>query len=137
MKQRWCAAGPYVLSLMRLVVGLMFAQHGCAKLLGWFGGTVATAPLLVVAAWLELIGGGLILVGLLTRPAAFIVSGQMAVAYFMAHAPQGSWPIVNKGEPAVLYCFIFFYLAFAGGGPLSLDAVLARLGAGRAGATSG
>ena len=124
MQQRWHAASPHVLSLTRAVLGMMFAQHGCAKLFGMFGGTVVTAPLMVTAGWLELVGGTLIMVGLLTRPSAFVMSGMMAVAYFMAHASHGFWPIVNKGEPAVLYCFVFFYLAFAGGGSVSLDAWL-------------
>ena len=78
------------------------------------------------AGCLELIGGGLVLIGLFTRPVAFILAGEMAFAYFMKHAPDGFWPIQNHGEPAVLYCFIFLYIAFAGGGPWSLDAILAR-----------
>jgi putative oxidoreductase len=82
--------------------------------------------ILMAAAWIEVVGGGLIALGLFTRVAAFICSGEMAVAYFMAHAPQGLYPAVNMGEGAVLYCFIFFYLVFAGPGPWSLDAAVRK-----------
>ncbi len=82
--------------------------------------------LIWVAAMLELVGGGFVLVGLFTRPAAFLLSGQMAVAYFMAHATKGFWPIINNGELAVLYCFVFLYLWVAGGGEWSLDRVLRK-----------
>jgi putative oxidoreductase len=75
---------------------------------------------------LELVGGGLVLIGLFTRPVAFILSGEMAFAYFMAHAPQGFWPVLNQGESAVLYCFVFLYLSAAGGGPWSLDRLLRK-----------
>ena len=118
---------PYTLSLLRIVAGFTFSLHGCQKILGWFGGmrdTGATAQVLTLpwfAGVLELVGGLLIILGLFTRPVAFILSGQMAVAYFMAHAPRGFWPIANGGELAVLYCFIFLYLFTAGPGPWSID----------------
>lgn len=114
-----------ILSLMRIIVGFLFLAHGAQKLLGFPApspmGPVALLSLIGVAAALELVGGSLILVGLFTRPTAFVLSGLMAVAYFMAHAPQGFWPLLNKGELAVLYCFVFLYLSAAGGGSLSLD----------------
>jgi putative oxidoreductase len=117
---------PRVLSLLRIVAALLFMEHGLMKLFH-FPGPQPGAPdplptMLVVAAWLEIIGGGLIALGLFTRPVAFILSGQMAVAYFLAHAPQGFYPAMNMGEPAVLYCFLFLYLVFAGPGEWSVDA---------------
>lgn len=118
---------PYALSLLRIVSAFTFSFHGAQKLLGLFGGTrVALGSLMGAAGILELIGGVLLLVGLWSRPIAFLLSGQMAVAYFMQHAPRGTWPILNHGELAVLYCFIFFYLAVAGPGPISLDKTLRR-----------
>jgi putative oxidoreductase len=116
-------------ALLRIVSGLLFLHHGGMKLLGWFGGMPAGAeltPLVVTAGVIELVCGILILLGLLTRPAAFLASGEMAFAYFMKHAPNGFWPIQNHGEPAVLYCFIFLFLAASGAGPLSVDALLGR-----------
>lgn len=116
----------YVYALMRIVVGLAFAQHGAQKLLGLLGGTdgagatVEMVSLMGVAGVIELGGGLLVAVGLLTRPAAFLASGLMAAAYFLAHAGRGFWPIENGGELAVLFCFVFLYIAFQGGGPLSL-----------------
>jgi putative oxidoreductase len=119
---RWT---PRVLSVMRIVVALLFMQHGAQKLFGFLAlPGAATPPLLSlmgVAGVLEFFGGLLVMLGLFTRPAAFILSGQMAVAYFMAHAPKGFWPIQNKGDLAVIWCFVFLYLAFAGGGEWSLD----------------
>ncbi len=115
----------YALSLMRLVIGLTFMPHGLQKVFGLFGGKpVPFGSLVGVAGYLELIGGILILAGLFTRPAAFVLCGEMAVAYFKQHAPNGLWPIVNHGELAVMYCFVFFYLMFIGAGPLSLDRIL-------------
>ena len=116
-------------SLLRMAAGLFFMLHGGQKLLGWFGGpmgdgnTVPLVSLYGLAGVLELVGGFLILIGLFTRPVGFILSGQMAVAYFMAHLPRGFWPIQNQGEPAVLFSFIFLFFAFNGAGPLSVDAV--------------
>ena len=117
-------------SLLRIVSGLLFIHPGAMKLLGWFGGMppgVPLTPLLHVAGWIELVGGTLILLGLFTRPVAFIASGEMAFAYFIGHFPHGFWPIQNHGEPAVLFCFIFLFLAFNGGGPFSLDRAIWRL----------
>ena len=111
-------------SLLRIVAGLLFICPGAMKLLGWFGGMpagVPMTPLLYVAGWIELVGGALILVGLFTRPVAFIASGEMAFAYFMGHFPHGFWPIQNHGEPAVLFCFIYLFLWGNGAGPISLD----------------
>ena len=121
---------PYVLGLLRIIVGFLFLQHGSAKLLGaphiaMFDG-LQLMSLVGVAGILELVGGLLILVGLFTRPVAFILSGQMAVAYFMAHAPGGFLPILNQGELAVLYSFIFLYFAFAGAGKLSVDSICCK-----------
>jgi putative oxidoreductase len=117
---------PRVLSLLRIMAALLFMEHGLMKLFH-FPAPQPGAPdplptLLVVAAWLEVVGGGLLALGIFTRPVAFILSGEMAVAYFMAHAPQGLYPAVNQGEAAVLYCFVFLYLAIEGGGEWSLDA---------------
>ena len=109
---------------MRIAIGILFMEHGGQKLLGYppGGERVEIMTLLGLAGILELGGGALIFLGFLTRPAAFILSGQMAVAYFMAHASRGLWPAQNHGELAVVYCFVFLYLAAAGAGPLSLDA---------------
>jgi putative oxidoreductase len=122
---------PRLLSVLRIIVGFLFIAHGSQKLFGFPPGQRAGTPALLslagVAGILEFFGGLLILVGLFTRPVAFILSGQMAVAYFMVHAPRGFWPIVNGGELAVLYCFTFLYLAAAGGGPWSLDRQLRKV----------
>jgi putative oxidoreductase len=118
---------PLALSLLRIVAGFTFAQHGVQKLFGLLGGrTAAFGSLPWVAGLLETFGGILIILGLFTRPVAVVLSGQMAVAYFIAHANQGFWPVVNRGELAVLYCFIFLYLAVAGGGSVSLDRIVRR-----------
>jgi putative oxidoreductase len=116
--------------LLRVVSGLLFMQAGGMKLLGWFGGMPGgggTPPLMSqvgIGGVLELVGGLLIMLGLFTRPVAFILSGEMAVAYWQFHAPNGAWPIQNHGEPAVLLCFIFLFIAARGGGLWSLDALL-------------
>jgi putative oxidoreductase len=116
----------YVLSVLRIVTGFLFLQHGTQKLFGYPkpppGGRPPLASLYGVAGLLELAGGILILIGFLTRPVAFLLSGEMAVAYFTVHAPQGFWPTKNEGEAAVYYCFLFLYFIFAGAGPWSLDA---------------
>ncbi|MBP9717740.1 DoxX family protein [Candidatus Gracilibacteria bacterium] len=116
------------LTLLRLVVGLMFLQAGGMKILGWFGGMPAEAmtPLIQAAGWIELIGGSLFFLGLMTRPVAFILSGQMAFAYFIGHFSTAFWPIQNGGQPAVLYCFIFLFFAAYGAGKWSLDAVICK-----------
>jgi putative oxidoreductase len=116
-----------IYALLRIVVGLNFTFHGAQKLFGAFGGpggsghAVPLASLIGVAGAIELVGGLLILIGLLTSWAAFISSGQMAVAYFMAHFPKAFWPIQNGGELAVVYCFLFLFIAAYGSGIWSLD----------------
>lgn len=121
------------LNLLRITSGFLFMPHGAQKLFGLFGGVGgqpgATAPLLSLmglAGLLEFFGGLAILVGLLTRPVAFILSGHMAAAYFMAHAPKGFWPLLNRGELAALYAFVFLFLASAGGGDFSVDGLLKK-----------
>lgn len=121
---RWAG---FAHSLLRIVSGLLFIHPGGMKLFGWFGGMppgVTLTPLLVTAGVIELVCGTLIFLGLLTRPAAFLASGEMAVAYFKGHFPHGFWPIQNHGEPAVLFCFIFLYFAASGAGPVSIDHLL-------------
>ncbi|RZJ19265.1 MAG: DoxX family protein [Brevundimonas sp.] len=124
------AWAPRVLSVLRIVSGLLLLQHGTQKVLGFPpGGQGGGVDLSTVAGWsgpIELVGGVLMVVGLFSRPTAFILSGFMAVAYWMVHAPQSPYPIVNGGELAALYCFTFLYLFFAGPGPWSLDAVVRR-----------
>jgi putative oxidoreductase len=122
---------PYAISFLRLVAGFTFSLHGFQKLFGFFGGmghgsTAHFFSLLWAAGALESVGGILILLGLYTRPVAFILCGEMAVAYFRQHAPGGLWPIANGGELAVLYCFIFLLLISAGAGPLSLDGMIRK-----------
>ncbi len=116
---------PYLLSVLRIMTGLLFLEHGSSKLLGFppsaMSGPVHVFSMVGFSGILELVGGVLLVVGLFTRVTAFILSGEMAVAYFMVHFPQAFLPMVNKGELAVLYCFVFLYLAAAGGGPWSLD----------------
>lgn len=113
-------------ALMRIVAGALFACHGAQKLFGVLGGQKQEAPLMIAAGVIELVGGILIAVGFLTSIVAFICSGQMAVAYFMRHAPGGLWPIVNRGELAVLFCFVFLYIASQGSGILSIDALMGK-----------
>jgi putative oxidoreductase len=117
---------PRILSIFRIVLGLQFLSHGLVKLAGFPAGAapgqVPLASLFGLAAVMETAGGALIIFGLFTRPVAFVLSGMMAVAYFMIHAPQSAFPLVNMGEAAILFCFGFLYLAFAGGGAWSLDA---------------
>jgi putative oxidoreductase len=123
---------PLARSVLRLVVGLTFSLHDFQKLLGLFGGMGgrgATAPLFSLmwtAGVLETFGGLLLVVGLFTRPVAFVLAGEMAFAYFRAHQPRGIWPIQNGGELAVVYSFVFLYLFTAGAGPLSLDRVFRK-----------
>jgi putative oxidoreductase len=110
----------YAYAVMRIIVGLLFACHGAQKVFGMFGGKVASGMMMVVGV-IELVGGFMIALGLLTMPVAFLCCGLMAVAYFKAHAGSGFMPIVNRGELAVVYCFVFLYMFFRGAGPLSLD----------------
>jgi putative oxidoreductase len=115
------AGRPYVLSILRIVVGLLFLEHGLSKVFGFPTPGPSLSGLLILAAFLETVGALLFLVGAYTRIVAFILSGEMAFAYFMAHAPRSFYPLVNGGELAIVYCFLFFYFAFAGAGPLSVD----------------
>ena len=120
------AWAPRLLSVLRIMTGLLFLQHGTAKLLKvpvipMFANLSLTSPP-GIAGILELVGGVLMILGLFTRSVAFLLSGLMAVAYFMAHAPRGFYPILNAGELAALYCFVFLYIAAAGPGPWSIDA---------------
>jgi len=121
---------PRVLSLLRIITALLFMEHGLMKMFHFPApqqGVPDPLPtILVAAAWLEIVGGALLALGLFTRPVAFILSGQMAVAYFLAHFPKGFWPALNGGESAVLFCFVFLYLALAGPGEWSLDAQVRR-----------
>jgi putative oxidoreductase len=130
----------YMLSILRIVAGLLFLEHGTSKILKFpppqaMPAAAGHVPAVVhgymhmlgnLSGPIELIGGALFTLGLFTRPVAFIISGEMAVAYFTAHFPHGFFPLVNKGELAVLYCFVFLYFVFAGAGPLALDAVFHR-----------
>ena len=130
MLERLNAWAPLVLGILRIVTALLFIEHGTQKLFGFPAGEreaigfALTLP--GIAGILETFGGILLLLGLFTRPVAFILSGQMAVAYWMAHAPQNPFPVNNGGDAAILYCFIFLYLVFAGPGALSLDGIIRR-----------
>jgi putative oxidoreductase len=121
---------PYLLSAVRIVAALSFMTHGTQKLFAWPvtqpGPTAALLSQFWLAGILETFGGLLMLLGLFTAPVAFVLSGEMAVAYFQAHMPRGSWPILNGGELASIYCFLWLFFAAAGAGPISLDAVLFR-----------
>ena len=117
----------YAYAVMRIVVGLLFACHGGQKVFGMFGGKVAAGFMMVVGI-IELVGGFMIALGFLTRWTAFLCSGLMAAAYFKAHAGAAFFPIVNRGESAVFYCFVFLYMFFRGSGPLSIDSLLFRGG---------
>ena len=121
---------PRVRSVLRIVCGLVLLQYGLAKLFGWpavkMFENLPWLSLFGVAGMFELIGGTLLIVGLFTRPVAFVLSGEMAAAYFIEHFPRSFFPLLNHGDLAVTLCFIFFYLAFAGAGPWSLDAMLRK-----------
>ena len=127
MKARISNLQPYAISILRIVVGFAFCEHGFQKLFGMFGGrAVHVTSLLGIAGVLEAFGGVLILAGLFTRPVAFLLCGEMAFAYFRQHAPRGTWPISNGGELAVLYCFVYLLLSATGAGPCSLDRLMLR-----------
>jgi putative oxidoreductase len=129
MSDRLSALSPYALALLRIVVALLFIEHGTMKLFGFPAATpmeISLFSLMGLAALLEIFGGLLLLVGLFTRPVAFVLSGEMAVAYFMAHAPQSFWPAVNQGEAAILFCFVFLALVFVGAGAFSVDGMRAK-----------
>ena|SRR5690349_11232927 len=119
----WDTWSPRVLSVVRFVLAALFIEHGTQKLLGYPPGMgpVPLNGLLGYAAILEIVGGALLFLGLFTRPVAFILSGEMAVAYFMVHASKSPFPVINQGEPAILFCFLFLYYVFAGAGSWSLD----------------
>lgn len=113
---------PYALSVLRIMTALLFLEHGTMKLFGFPGGhTVPLFSLFGLAGVIELVGSLLLVVGLFTRPAAFILAGEMAVAYFMVSAPHSFFPIINHGDEIILFCFIFLYVTTAGAGPWSLD----------------
>jgi putative oxidoreductase len=121
---------PRVLSILRIMTGLLFLEHATMKFFAFpaaMEGMPDPMPTIIIAAGvIELVTGSLVALGLFTRPAAFLASGTMAAAYFMAHASKGFWPALNGGEAAIMFCFIFLYLVFSGPGPLSLDALRRR-----------
>jgi putative oxidoreductase len=120
---------PHMLSILRIMVGLLFLEHGTYKLLGFPHGP-SPMPAFGTLAWvqgvIEVAGGAMLALGLFTRPVAFVLAGDMAVAYFMAHAPKGFFPVLNGGDAAILYCFVFLFLFVAGPGPWSVDAMVQR-----------
>ena len=134
LAQKWQAWAPELRSLLRIVASLLFMQYGMMKLFGYpIGMPPKAGPLhlfseIGLAAILEAFGGALLLVGLFTRPVAFILSGEMAVAYFQGHALRGFWPLVNGGGEAVFFCFLWLYFSAAGAGPWSLDAIFRKSG---------
>jgi putative oxidoreductase len=129
LQDRLTDLSPYVLSIVRIMVALLFFSHGLSKM---FGFPSPKMPDPLTLAWfagaIEFIGGGLLAVGYLSRFAAFIMSGEMAVGYFMSHAPRGFFPQLNGGDAAILFCFIFLYFVFAGPGPWSIDAMVGKGG---------
>lgn len=128
---RLTAWAPQMLSVLRIMSALLFLEHGTMKLFNFPAGEMGQPPLLSlmgVQGLIEVIGGVLLGLGLFTRPVAFILSGNMAVAYFMAHAPESFFPVLNNGDAAILYCFVFLYIFFAGPGPWSIDAARQRRG---------
>jgi putative oxidoreductase len=132
--ERWRAAAPYLQSVLRMVAALLFLMHGTSKLFAWPMGmgpdnaTVSFPSQFWVAGVLESVGGALLLVGLFTRPVAFLLSGEMAVAFFQFHFPRAFWPLQNGGEAPVLFCFIWLFFSAAGAGPWSVDAARRRAG---------
>jgi putative oxidoreductase len=129
---RWSTCAPYLLSALRIVAAFLLVQFGTAKLFAFpaailpGGGTASLASLPGFAGVLETFGGALLVIGLFTRPVAFLLSGEMAFAYFIGHAPRGFWPVLNNGHSVVLFCFVWLYLSTAGAGPWSLDARLRK-----------
>jgi putative oxidoreductase len=119
---------PYFLSVLRIMSGLLFLEHGTGKYLGLphLERVPPALSLPGIGGMLELVGGALIVLGLFTRPVAFLLSGEMAVAFFVAHFPRSFFPVLNGGDAAVLFCFVFLYLFFAGAGPWSVDAMMKR-----------
>ena len=137
---RWRSWAPQFLSILRIVAAFLFIQFGTAKLVALpgsimpGGGTVPVGSLAWFAGVIEAVGGSLLLLGLFTRPVAFLVSGEMAIAYFHGHAPNGFWPVLNGGHPAVLFCFVWLFFSAAGAGHWGVDAVLRRRSTRAAGA---
>ena len=130
MTETLAAWTPRALSVLRIITGLMIIEHGMSKLLGWppvaaYAG-ITLFSLLGLAGIIELVGGALLILGLFTQAVAFIVSGEMAVAYFMVHAPRSFFPLINGGSLAIIYCFACLYLSTAGGGPWSVDATMKK-----------
>src|SRR5258708_14865517 len=129
---RWRSWAPYMLSILRIIAAFLFVQIGTAKLFAFpaavmpGGGTASLASLAGVAGALEVVGGALLLVGLFTRPVAFVLSGEMAVAYFIRHPPHGFWPVLNGGGPAISFCFLWLYFSAVGAGPWGIDALQRR-----------
>ena len=129
---RWASSAPYLFSILRIIAAFLFVQYGTTKLFAYpaavmpGGGTASLTSLAGVAGALELVGGALLLVGVFTRPVAFLLSGEMAVAYFMGHAARGFWPVLNGGAPAVFFAFLWLYVSAAGPGPWSIDALRRR-----------
>jgi putative oxidoreductase len=129
---KWQDRSHVLLGLLRLITAFLFIQFGTAKLFAFpgpvspDGSTVELMSLMGLAAGLEIVGGGLLFIGLFTRPVAFILSGEMAFAYFMGHASQGFWPVLNQGTPAVLFCFLFLYFSAAGSGAFSVSSAIRR-----------
>jgi putative oxidoreductase len=122
MERALASFAPHAYAILRIIAGLLFVCHGGQKLFGWFGGQpVPLASLFGLAGIIEIVLGLLIIIGLFTGYAAFIASGEMAVAYFIGHFPKSFWPLENAGEPAVLFCFIFLYMATQGSGIWSVD----------------
>jgi putative oxidoreductase len=124
--ENWGVWAPRMLAVLRIMAALLFMEHGLMKLFH-FPAAQPGAPdplpmMLMIAALIEVVGGALLVLGLFTRPVAFVCAGEMAAAYFMAHAPQSFWPAINGGDAAILFCFVFLYLAAAGGGAWSIDA---------------
>jgi putative oxidoreductase len=122
---------PQLLSVLRIVSALLFMAHGASKLLSFpptemFAQPPETGTLIWFAGVLELVGGALLAIGLFTRPVAFVLSGQMAFAYFIGHAPQATFPVQNGGDAAILFCFVFLYIAATGGGPWSVDGAISK-----------
>jgi putative oxidoreductase len=130
MTETMAAWSPRALSVLRIITGLLIIEHGMGKIIGFPAyppyAHVQPLSLIGAAGFIELIGGALLILGLFTRPAAFILSGEMAFAYFIAHAPKDFHPLINGGTLAILYCFTCLYLAMAGGGPWSVDAAMKR-----------
>jgi putative oxidoreductase len=126
---KWSSWGPRLQSVLRIVAALLFMQSGTMKLFAFpmgmppDGGTAKLMTEVGIGGILEVFGGALLVLGLFTRPVAFLLAGEMAVAYFQFHAPQGFWPLLNGGGDAILYCFLWFYFSAAGAGPWSLDAM--------------